>query len=248
MPIMAQCQRRQQTEYDNKQQSILSSPSSQESSLKQPQKPWRAGQILTDKDIAGIGIDNCFMSMEIPDDIFKRMNGKSFRSNPYIKRSDLRYLRLLHRDANGRTVTGEMVCNKAIANDLVSIFRQLYNAHYPIERIQLIDDYKADDETSMRHNNTSCFCYRNVSGTRSLSKHSLGMAVDINTLYNPYVRTHNGHRQVMPANGQKYADRSKTYAYTIRKGDLLYQLFTAHGFTWGGSWRHSKDYQHFEKK
>jgi len=33
----------------------------------------------------------------------------------------------------------------------------------------------------------------------------------------------------------------------IRKGDLCYQLFIDHGFTWGGEWKSLKDYQHFQK-
>ena len=33
----------------------------------------------------------------------------------------------------------------------------------------------------------------------------------------------------------------------IYKNDLCYQLFTEHGFTWGGNWKTMKDYQHFQK-
>ncbi|MCI7321908.1 MAG: M15 family metallopeptidase [Lachnospiraceae bacterium] len=29
--------------------------------------------------------------------------------------------------------------------------------------------------------------------------------------------------------------------------DQCYKLFTKYGFTWGGDWKNSKDYQHFEK-
>ena len=141
-----------------------------------------------------------------------------------------------------------MVCNKAIANDLLEIFRELYRQKYPIQRIRLIDDYEADDERSMRDNNTSCFCYRRVSGTARLSKHATGMAVDINTLYNPYVRTGKGGRRIVePATATKYVDRHQSFPYKIVKGDLLHRLFLQHGFKWGGSWRTMKDWQHFEK-
>ena len=88
-----------------------------------------------------------------------------------------------------------MVCNKAIANDLLEIFRELYRQKYPIQHIRLIDDYEADDERAMRDNNTSSFCYRKISGSTKLSKHAMGMAVDINTLYNPY------HKMVKNADG-----------------------------------------------
>ena len=176
------------------------------------------------------------------------MQGRSWPEGCALRRSDFRYLRVSHFDAEKKEHVGEMVCNKAIAADLLEIFRELYRQKYPIQRIRLIDDYEAKDEQSMRDNNTSCFCYRRVSGTAKLSKHAMGMAVDVNTLYNPYVRTGKDGRQIVePATATKYVDRSKSFPYKIVKGDLLYRLFLQHGFKWGGSWRTMKDWQHFEK-
>ena len=189
-----------------------------------------------------------FSVQPIPDSVFLRMQGRSWPEGCAVRRADLRYLRLSHFDAEKNEHVGEMVCNKVIANDLLEIFRELYRQKYPIQRIRLIDDYEAEDERSMRDNNTSCFCYRKVSGTTKLSKHATGMAVDVNTLYNPYVRNgKNGRRIVEPATAVKYVDRSKSFPYKIVKGDLLYRLFIRHGFKWGGSWRTVKDWQHFEK-
>lgn len=183
----------------------------------------------------------------ISDEVFARMQGRSFPEGCTIKRSDLRYLRLLHRNADDSICQGEMVCNKAIAEDLIDIFRKLYEAHYPIERMRLIDDYDADDEASMNDNNSSCFCYRVVDGTKKLSNHARGLAVDINTRYNPYVRQRNGRWLISPEKGKPYADRSKRFQYKIVEGDLCHRLFLEHGFKWGGSWQTMKDYQHFEK-
>ena len=189
-----------------------------------------------------------FSSAPLSDSLFARMQGRSYPKGCSVPRSDLRHVKVLHVDAQGVVHKGELVCNKAIAQDLVDIFRQLYQARYPIEKIRLIDDYEADDEQSMRDNNTSSFCYRTVSGTKKLSKHALGLAIDINTRYNPYVRKGKDGRQLIsPDNGRPYADRRKSYPYKIVKGDLLYRLFIQHGFRWGGNWRTMKDYQHFEK-
>lgn len=197
--------------------------------------------------VVGVGAQE-FSAQPIPDSVFHRMQGRSWPEGCTIRRADLRYLRLTHVDAESKEHVGEMVCNKAIANDLIEIFKELYRQKYPIQRIRLIDDYEAVDERSMRDNNSSCFCYRKVSGTTKLSKHAMGMAVDINTLYNPYVRTgKDGRRIVEPATATKYVDRRKTFPYKIVKGDLLYRLFVQHGFKWGGSWRTMKDWQHFEK-
>lgn len=192
--------------------------------------------------------DTLFRSEPIPDAVFARMQGKSFPRHCTVPRSELRYLRVSHYDREGRVHTGEMVCNKAIAADLLDIFRELYAHRYPIERMQLVDDYDADDERSMRANNTSCFCFRAVAGSKTLSRHALGMAVDINPLYNPCVKTRrDGSRWVQPSTATAYADRLRQFPYKITRDDLCHRLFIAHGFRWGGAWRSSKDYQHFEK-
>lgn len=189
-----------------------------------------------------------FSISPIPDAVFARMEGKSFPKNCPIKRSQLRYVRVLHVGFDGQTHHGELICNKAIAEDLVSIFRELYASRYPIERIRLIDDYGASDELSMRANNTSCFCYRAVKGSRKLSAHAKGMAIDINPLYNPCVRRRrSGKVIVQPSTALRYTDRKASFSHKITPNDLAYRLFIAHGFKWGGSWRTVKDYQHFEK-
>ena len=176
------------------------------------------------------------------------MQGKSYQENAYIQRSDLRYLRLRYMDFEGQERVGEMVCNRAIADDLLDIFRQLYEARYPIERILLPDDFDADDERQMRANNTSCFCFRVIKGSTKLSAHAQGLAVDLNPLYNPCVKTRrDGTLFIQPSTAAPYVDRSRRFAHKIDRQDLAYRLFIQHGFSWGGAWRSSKDYQHFEK-
>ena len=151
-------------------------------------KLWLAGKTVSSEAVAHYGLARCFLAMEIPDDIWSHMQGLTYKDNPHIGRKDLRYLRLLHWDYDQQIHVGEMVCNAAIAHELVAIFRQLYLARYPIQRMVLPDKYEADDEQQMRANNTSCFCYRAISGTKHLSKHARGLAVDLNTLYNPYYK------------------------------------------------------------
>ena len=189
-----------------------------------------------------------FTQSEITDEIFRRIQGKSFPEECTTPREALRFLRVSHYNGEGEVCQGELICHHSIAEDLLDIFRQLYDARYPIERMVLIDEYDADDEASMAHNNTSAFNFRYISGTRRLSKHSLGLAVDINPLYNPYVRQRGGKTLVSPSGAAPYADRSKDFPYKIDRNDLCYRLFKGHGFTWGGDLKSSKDYQHFEKK
>lgn len=147
---------------------------------------------------------------------------------------------------------GEMVVNTAIADKVLGIFRQLYEAGYRIERMALIDNYGADDETSMRANNSSSFNFRFMTGsTTKISKHGLGLAIDINALYNPYVkRKSDGTWHIEPATAEPYAfDReSRTdIPYKIDHDDLQYKLFTeGRNLNGAGDWTSLKDYQHFE--
>ena len=188
-----------------------------------------------------------FYISEIPDDIFAKMQGKSYKEDCTVPREDLRYVHVRHMGCDGEAKDGELVVNKAIADDVLAIFEELYKADYPIEKVRLVDEYDADDEASMSDNNSSAFNFRFISHTMRISKHGLGMAVDINTRYNPYVKTVDGKLSIEPANGADYVDRSKDFPHKIDHEDLCYKLFKEHGFTWGGDWTHSKDYQHFER-
>lgn len=211
-------------------------------------RTWRAGEKVSAQEVAAYGVGRCFTSSEIDDATFGRIRGKSYGAECTVPRSELRYLKVLHRNAAGDILLGELVCNKAISGDLLEIFRTLYEAAYPIERMVLIDEYDARDDLSMAADNSSAFNFRLVAGTAVLSAHSLGMAVDINPLYNPCVRVRNGRTTVDPAAAAPYADRTRDFPYKIDEGDLCCREFIRHGFTWGGHWKSLKDYQHFEKK
>ena len=183
-----------------------------------------------------------FASQPIPDIVKARMEGKSMKDNPHIGYDQLRYLTVYHYDYEGRIQKGEIVCNQRIARDLLEIFKDLFAKEYPICSIRLVDDFDGDDEASMEANNTSCFNYRVVPGTRALSKHALGLAIDVNPLQNPYIQ---GSR-VHPATAVEYVDRTKDFPHKIDEKDYCKKVFTSHGFQWGGYWR-ERDYQHFVK-
>lgn len=187
-----------------------------------------------------------FSVSEISDELFCRIRGKSFKDDCTLPREDLRYLHVLHRDLGGQTREGEMIVNRHIAADVLEILKTLYENDYPIERIRLIDEYAADDELSMEDNNSSGFNFRFIPYTTKISKHGLGLAVDINPLYNPYTKLVDGVRIIQPLNAAPYLDREAPFAYKIERGDLCCRLFLEHGFIWGGDLQGRTDYQHFE--
>lgn len=185
-----------------------------------------------------------FFSQPIPEAVKDRMQGKSMPEKARISYDELRYLTLFYYDFEGKTQQGEMVCNKAIAHDLLCIFRTLFAEAYPINSIRLVDDFDASDEASMQANNSSCFNYRTIAGSWRLSQHAFGMAVDINPLQNPCVRG----TRIRPSTAIDYVDRSKNFPHKIDEKDFCKKTFDSFGFRWGGHWRSVKDYQHFERR
>lgn len=188
----------------------------------------------------------------IPDDIRASMQGKSMKDGASVKYEDLSYLTVPYYDFNYDISTGHMVVDANLAEEVLDIFAELFDVKYPIERMELIDKYDADDFTSIEYNNTSAFNYRPVStGTGKLSNHAFGRAVDINPQQNPYVYSsgkgaHENAREFWERDVAKWT-RDIDRAAFIGNDTEIYRIFKKYGWTWGGDWSSAKDYQHFEK-
>lgn len=187
---------------------------------------------------------NSFTCNRLPSEIIKKIIGISYPLNCSISLEDLRYITVNHFDFKGVKKSGELIVNVNVSQDIIDIFKYLFDFHYPIEKILLIDDYAADDELSMADNNTSCFNYRNIISSDKLSLHSYGLAIDINPLFNPYVRSG---QNILPINATDFVDRNKDFIGKIEKYDICYNAFIGKGWKWGGDWINTKDYQHFYK-
>ncbi len=162
--------------------------------------------------------------------------------NANISFEELSYLKLTYFGFDNNTHIGEMIVNKKLAKEVVDIFKELYKNRYPIEKIKLIDEYNANDNLSMKDNNSSSFNYRTIWGTNKISNHGKGMAIDINPLQNPHVKG----IIVSPPEGELYKDRKNIRKGMIIKNDVAYNAFIKRGWKWGGDWN-NPDYQHFEK-
>lgn len=184
----------------------------------------------------------------LSEDLKKRITGKSYKENEIIDYSDLRHVVVKYIGFDKTEKNGELIVNVRIAEDVVCIFKELFDAGYEIEKIKLVDEYNANDDDSMADNNSSAFNFRFIDGTEIISDHGYGLAIDINPLYNPYVRSGFGNRDVLPVNGAIYADRERDFPHKIVKGDICYNTFIKYGFKWGGEWKDTIDYQHFYKE
>lgn len=187
----------------------------------------------------------------IPESVRASMQGKSMKTNSNITYDDLRYLTIPHYDFNYNVVTGHLVVADDVAEEILDIFAELFDAKYPIERMELIDKYNADDFTSIEYNNTSAFNYRVVStGSGKLSNHAYGRAIDINPQQNPYVYrngtgAHENAREFWQRDVSKWSREIDRAAY-IGNETAVCRIFKKYGWKWGGDWS-EKDYQHFEK-
>lgn len=199
-------------------------------------------------------LDAYFMSWEIEegDNLYERINGKSYRENKYVPLNSLCYLKMPHYNYDGVIQVGEMIVSKEIKDDVIQIFKELFEAKYQIQSMYLVDNYwtgdpDTTDSASIDVNNTSAFCYREITGGGKLSNHAYGKAIDINPQQNPYVSYSSGSPRWSHSNADAYIDRSTGLAHVITHEDLAYKIFTKYGFQWGGDWTNPKDYQHFDK-
>lgn len=214
-----------------------------------------AGTVVTTSELDTANVDKYFQAYEIKTtgSAYSRINGKSYQENPNVKLSDLRYLKVLHYNFNHDLQVGEIIVNAGLAEEMLQIFRELYDAEYEVESMHLVDNYwtgdpDTSDSASIDVNNTSGFNYRAATGGSKLSNHAYGFAIDINPQQNPYVSYKNGKASWSHRNANDYIARDTGLPHVITQNDKAYKIFKAHGFKWGGDWENPKDYQHFEKK
>ncbi|MBA3800841.1 MAG: M15 family metallopeptidase [Geodermatophilaceae bacterium] len=169
--------------------------------------------------------------------------GASYRQGCPVGPEALSLLRLAYVGFDGMPATGELIVATEIVGDVVEIFAELYAQRFPIRSMATIEAFGADDDASMAADNTSAFNCRPVTGGQGWSLHSYGVAIDVNPRENPYVSGD----LVLPPEGRDHLDRDSPAPGMIRAGDPVLSAFTAHGFTWGGSWTDPVDYQHFER-
>jgi hypothetical protein len=170
------------------------------------------------------------------------MRGVSWSNDPRCPRfDDLALLRIPYTDFAGARRRGELVVAAAVAEDVLDVFAAIDGARFPIAQMVRIDFYDADDDLSMAANNCSGFCFREVSRGSGLSRHALGLAIDINPIQNPYVVDD----EVLPEAGRAYLDRENLRSGMIVRPSPVIDAFAAIGWEWGGDWTTLSDYHHF---
>jgi len=179
----------------------------------------------------------------------RMIEGKSWRKSCPVHINDLRYIRVKHRNFHRSEKMGEIIVHKDVADEVVEIFRELYNIKYPIRQMRLVSDFRGNDWQSIEADNTSAFNCRKATGSKKWSKHSYGKAIDINPIENPYIsrKGYISHKESWVY--KKRIHKKSTFAdkAVLVKGDKAIQVFEKYGWKWGGDWSGVKDYQHFSK-
>jgi hypothetical protein len=158
-----------------------------------------------------------------------------------VSLDDLRLVSLTYWGFDGSPHLGRLIVNRDAVTPVVNALRRLFEVRYPVRRMVPVDAYGANDERSMRADNTSAFNGRFVEGSTVWSQHAYGRAIDIDPLENPEIQG----GKVYPATAARFVDRSLGLPGMIVAGDVVVRAFAAVGWSWGGSWHSLKDYQHF---
>lgn len=166
----------------------------------------------------------------------------SWRPGCPVAPSDLRRLELSYWGFDDRPHTGALVVHAAEADNVIGVFRRLFDRRFPIRRMEPIDVYGGSDDASIAADNTAGFNCRNAvaSGPPTWSQHAFGRAIDVNPVENPYVLE----GDVLPPAGREFLDRRNVRPGMAVRGGELVAAFAEAGWSWGGVWA-NPDYQHF---
>lgn len=167
----------------------------------------------------------------------------SWRPGCPVPPEQLRLIRLSHWGFDDRPSTGTIVVNAVHAESVISVFRQLYDERFPIRRMEPVDAFGGDDRASMAADNTSGFNCRNAvaSGPPRWSAHAFGEAIDLNPVENPYLQG----GEIQPPSGAPFVDRRDYRPGMALDGGAVTRAFASIGWSWGGRWAQTPDYQHF---
>jgi hypothetical protein len=157
---------------------------------------------------------------------------------------DLAYVQLTFWGFDDQRHTGELLLNRSVADDVVGVFRTLYKERFPFEELRVTPRSELDAHPTGDGNNTESFvCRPSTGSTTTLSQHAFGLAIDLDPFQNPYTNDD----LVLPELASSYLDRDDVRPGMITPDGVVVRAFESIGWTWGGTWRSLKDYQHFSQ-
>ena len=190
----------------------------------------------------------------LPNSVKKQMIGQSWHQGCPVGLDQLSYLQLSYWGFDNKVHIGELVVHQRVAQEIIDIFKQLYAAHFPIEKMilpeKLVKNKKFNTPVDMMNyveaadDTSAYFCRIDTQSPQKQSAHSFGIAIDINPFYNPSIIDQG---KTEPAAAGKYLDRNISHIGMIKEGDRVFNSFLDRGWIWGGFFSSGADYMHFNK-
>jgi hypothetical protein len=174
----------------------------------------------------------------VPSDVVAR---SSWQPACPVTLDELRYVTVSFWGFDERAHTGELIVNARFAEDIVDVFRRLFDARFPIEEMRVIRAEEIDAHPTGDGNTTTSFVCRPAVGSGSWSRHAYGLAVDVNPFHNPYLKGD----LVLPELASAYLNRDDHRPGMILPDDAVVNAFGDMGWAWGGNWNTLLDYMHF---
>jgi hypothetical protein len=160
-----------------------------------------------------------------------------------VAKDSLTYITMTFWGFDQEPHTGELIVHRSVARDVVTVFRALYRARWPIEEMRVTSREELDLPPTGDGNNTSAFVCRPARLSEEWSQHAYGLAVDVNPFHNPYVSD----EVTLPELAIAYRDREWRRPGMIHRGDPVTSAFAKIGWSWGGDWTSAKDWMHFSR-
>ena len=169
---------------------------------------------------------------------------KTWRRGCPVGRSKLSTITMNFYGRDKKMHRGVLIIRTDLVPEIKRGFSKALAARFPVAKMNNPNVYGGDDPTQMAANNTSGFNCRKVVGNPfAQSPHSYGIAIDVDTVQNPY-RDSRG--TWWPPNGKSYIDRTPLRFGMLGKKSALTKQLRSDDFFWGGLWNPGRDYQHFE--
>jgi len=97
---------------------------------------------------------------------------------PETIESNQTLLDVMYYTTDGLIHNGQIIIDRRLVDDVDQVFQIAFDIKFPFVSVIPVSQFDWSDADSMAHNNTSGFNYRETTGSRKLSNHAYGYAID----------------------------------------------------------------------
>lgn len=170
------------------------------------------------------------------------MTGRAWKPGCPTPLEDLVAVTVPYLGFDGAPHQGIVVIHKNFAEDLLAVFRELYAVKFPFATITTYEHYEIG-KSAYSDATVGFYCRPAQDAPGEWSGHAYGAAIDINPLENPFLDPRDGW---WPERAAAMAPREPGKG-KIYPGSDIFEIFTRHGWSWGGFYKGEPDYMHFYK-